>query len=55
MNEYQNYFSISIIWPDRDGLSKYSTIASQQEQDNQTLYVMVQMNKSKDQNKISHD
>lgn len=54
MNNYQNYFTICIIiWP--DGLSKNSTNASQQEPDNQKLYVTVQMNKSKDKNKISQD
>lgn len=34
---------------------KNSTNASQQEPDNQKLYVTVQMNKSKDKNKISQD
>lgn len=55
MNNYQNYFTILciIIWP--DGLSKNSTNASQQEPDNQKLYVTVQINKSEDKNKISQD
>lgn len=36
-------------------VKKTSTNASQQEPDNQKVYVTVQMNKSKDKNKISQD